>query len=710
MIPERENRHTEELEKTLGILKSILNGLDAFIGVTVPETGEILFLNDRIKAAFGIEGDCTGKFCYDVIQGGREERCEFCPYYQLEKEPDKVITWEHTETTGMTHRKTALLIDWPGGGKAHLEYGVDVTENAKVRETLINREKMLNTLNRAAIAFLSHKEESFEDVITQGINIIAGIAPIDRMSVSRNVRKPDGLYASQIYRWSKNAGSAIEVLSELTDNSYDKHIPRWRDVLASGVCVNGPVRLMPEAAALEKFGCKSALAIPVFEEGIFWGFVLFENLQEERTFTEDEVDILRSASFMLANAVIRSEKAKKIREADEHVRQMMREIERKNTLLQEALDEAQAANRAKSEFLSRMSHEMRTPMNAIIGMTAIGKNTGEAERKDYAFTKINDASAHLLGIINDILDISKIEANELVLRNSRFALRETLQKAISFVQYTIEKKKLDFSFEIGADVPQTVNGDMQRLSQVVINLLSNAVKFTPEGGNIRLTVTLSEKTEETCKLRVEVSDSGIGIPPEQREKVFQAFEQAEGGITRRYGGTGLGLPISKRIIEAMGGSIWVEAKEEAGSRFIFTVTLGCIGSDSSHRQNGDLTDFTGKRLLIVEDIEINREVLLAMLGELGMVIDVAENGREALDMLSSAPYDLVFMDIQMPEMDGLEATRRIRSQDAALPIIAMTANVRREDIKNCLDAGMNDHIGKPIDADTVMQKLRQYLG
>ena len=392
-----------------------------------------------------------------------------------------------------------------------------------------------------------------------------------------------------------------------------------------------------------------------------------------------------------------------------------------------AKNRADRASRAKSEFLSNMSHEMRTPMNAIIGMTTIAKNTADNDRKEYALNKVEEASAHLLGIINDILDMMKIEANKLELTHVNFDLRNILQKAASFVQFRMEEKRHRFSMNVGDDVPFFFTGDDQRLTQILINLLSNAVKFTPEDGEIGLSVSLLGKASGIFELRFEVADSGIGISPEQQKKLFRMFEQAESGTTRKYGGTGLGLAISKRIIELMNGKIWVESGADKGSRFIFTALLPGTNeislqqkSDSAAKVknfNEDSAKTRGKKLLLAEDIEINREILVSLLDGTGLIIDIAENGKEAFEKISAAHdlYDLVFMDMQMPEMDGLEATRRIRAFEAdrqpyrRIPIIAMTANVFKDDIENCVAAGMDDHIGKPLDIGTVFEKLDKYL-
>ena len=383
----------------------------------------------------------------------------------------------------------------------------------------------------------------------------------------------------------------------------------------------------------------------------------------------------------------------------------------------------ETANRAKSSFLANMSHEMRTPMNAIIGMTAIGKNAGDTERKDRALNKIEDAAVHLLNVINDVLDISKIEAHKLELASVEFNFERMLQQVISIITFRVDEKHQRLTTDIDGGIPRVLIGDDHRLSQVILNLLSNAVKFSPEQGEIGLDASLAREDGETCELRIEVTDQGIGLSAEQKNKLFRAFEQADSGISRKFGGTGLGLSISKRIVELMGGDIWVESELGQGARFIFTVRMKRAPETDGARPDGGAvsggasgTDvFAGKTALLVEDMEINREILTALLEDTGLRIDCAENGLEACEMVAAAPgkYDLIFMDVQMPKMDGLEATRQIRALTARrsgkLPIIAMTAHVFKSDIDECLAAGMDDHIGKPIDMETVLAKLRIYL-
>jgi len=403
-------------------------------------------------------------------------------------------------------------------------------------------------------------------------------------------------------------------------------------------------------------------------------------------------------------------------------REMIAEIHKQNDELLELTVRAEAASQAKSDFLANMSHEIRTPMNAIIGMTSIAKGADTVERKDYALTKIEDASMHLLGVISDILDMSKIEANKLELSPVEFSFDEMIKKIVNIMNYRIDERHQDFTVSIDEKIPPFLIGDDQRLSQVITNLISNAVKFTPDQGAVSLSANWKGEENGLCEIQVEVADNGVGITDEQIGRLFSSFEQAESSTTRKFGGTGLGLAISKRIVEKMDGRIWVTSEVGKGSVFAFTVRMG-----KSDRQAGDeLPDaalgteeeadhFADFRLLLTEDVEINREIVLALLEPTELQIDCAENGAEAVRMFRENPdaYDMIFMDIQMPEMDGYEATRCIRAMDmpkaAVIPIVAMTANVFTEDVVRCKEAGMNGHVGKPLDYHEVIAMLRKYL-
>ncbi|MDL2279392.1 response regulator [Desulfovibrio sp. OttesenSCG-928-G11] len=397
--------------------------------------------------------------------------------------------------------------------------------------------------------------------------------------------------------------------------------------------------------------------------------------------------------------------------------------------LTHAKNQAEAASHAKGAFLSRMSHEMRTPMNAIIGMTRIALAATDADRRLRCLQKIEGASRHLLGVINDILDMSKIEAEKFELSVSRFNIFNMLQRTIDVIRYQAEAKHQKFDVILDGDLPTYVVSDKQRIAQVITNLLSNAVKFTPDGGCVTLRVEREKEDEAKVALRILVTDTGIGMAEEQLARLFNPFEQADGSISRKYGGTGLGLSISRRIAEMLGGSIEVQSALGKGSTFNFTLTVlksaqleqGAVqdGEDADAQGGnatpGDAGIFKGKRILLAEDMEINREIIEALLEHTGLEMVFAGDGREALELYSSEPqaFELILMDVQMPRMDGREATKRIRASGLpgadAIPIIAMTANVFKEDVEHCLATGMNGHLGKPIDPDEVICVLKRYL-
>jgi signal transduction histidine kinase len=397
------------------------------------------------------------------------------------------------------------------------------------------------------------------------------------------------------------------------------------------------------------------------------------------------------------------------------------------TDITEAKLRTEQASLAKTNFLSNMSHEIRTPLNAIIGMTNIAIDSDIPKRKDYCLDKIKSASVHLLGIITDILDMSKIEENKFELSPTEFDFSSMIQRVSNIFEFRLGEKHQGMTVKIDESVPRRIIADEQRLAQIITNLAGNAIKFTPDGGRITLSVIVLDDSDERYRmLEISVSDTGIGISKEMQNKLFFFFLQADSSIARNFGGTGLGLAISKKIIELMQGDIRIESEEGKGSSFIFTIraeipelsagSSAQTAEDSGKVVSGQNTNFKGKRILLVEDIEINRDIVISILEPLGLQIIEAEEGQRAFDLFRADPngVDLIFMDIHMPGIDGYEAAGLIRALDhpcaKTVPIIAMTANVFKEDVERCLAAGMNGHIGKPLDFNAVKVTLEKYLG
>ncbi len=402
-----------------------------------------------------------------------------------------------------------------------------------------------------------------------------------------------------------------------------------------------------------------------------------------------------------------------VRERTESLATTVRDLEQSEQAARAAKEEADRANRFKSDFLANMSHEIRTPMNAVIGMTSILAGTRlTTEQQDYVRT-IRGSGESLLGLLNDILDFSKIEAGMLAIEAAPFALRQCVEEAVDLLTAEAQRKGLEIGSCVDPAVPAAIESDATRLRQILVNLLANAVKFTA-AGKVLLTVTAAAFQDDSVELCFEVLDTGIGISAEHMDRLFRPFSQADSSTARLYGGTGLGLAISQRLVERLGGRIWAESRPGEGSRFRFTIRCriaDAVPPPSPQHDHEPAADLSPLRILVAEDNAVNQKVLLLMLQRLGYAADVVADGEEVLDALRRQRYDVILMDVQMPRMDGIEATRRIRDEQSAAEhprrprIIAVTANALREDRETCLAAGMDDYLSKPV----LLENLRAAL-
>ncbi len=718
--------------------------------------------------------------------------------------------------------------------KVNIPINCIVKEQNKNKELYQRNAKYIDLINAIGQNLLSAGDDKHTDAILNSTRTLTSLIRICSAAIWKFQRDGEGRpCVEQAFLWPRREEGE-------TERVYWSQAPECFTALSQGQTIIRHERGMSDAEKTlfpeESFA--SMLLAPVLIKEQFWGVIAVSS-DQERPFSDEEVSVVISSGLLVVSSLIEKEMTENLIAAREA---------------------ALSGMHAKSDFLSRMSHEMRTPMNAIIGMTKIADATNDIDKLKYCLATVGTSAEHLLGLINNILDLSKIESGKFDLNNAPFSLERMLIKVCNIVIDKVDQKKQKLHVAIDERIPDQAAGDELRLSQVIANLLSNAVKFTPEEGRITIRVDQVHAGNKRQVLRFSVIDSGIGMTADQLGRLFNPFEQADDSITSRFGGTGLGLAISKSIVEKMNGKIWAESQPDHGSRFIFEVELqplapssalpaaaasrpgirilfadrdeesrehffglagklgiradtangaaaaaslaeeakrrgapydalfaaanvqdpgdagnlarcaaalpdggivlvasflewqktesaarslgigkfisrplfpsavaeilavlsgapyGAAGEAADGRAAGREkdNDFSGTTLLLVEDVELNREIFIALLEHTNVAIDTAENGRVAVRKFEQNPdkYDLIVMDLQMPEMDGYAATKAIRASVAerarSVPIIAMTANAFKEDIDKCLENGMNGHLAKPIDLDAVMAAITRH--
>ncbi len=497
--------------------------------------------------------------------------------------------------------------------------------------------------------------QKFCNAAEKALAILGKHTGADRASIWKNFEQNEEKQYSQLYQWAEQAGEMIAGKRE----------------------------------------------VPIIIGKEQWGFIMLEKSSGALMLDQQTRQEAEAAGLLLASAIIQNQTIKNL------------------TMEKE---EAIFGSEAKSRFLANMSHEIRTPLNAIMGMTVIALKSKESEKAEECLQKINNASKHLHRIINDVLDVSKIEAQKFELASAAFDFKKMIYNVQELTAAKAAENNQELLIKIADDIPDRIVTDEVRLTQIITNLLSNAFKFSGKGEAVVLEVKLIEETENSIQLKVTVTDHGIGITEKQRHRLFREFEQADKGIAAAYGGTGLGLAISKNIVELMEGHISVESEPGKGSIFTFDIWVDKTQSNNmdtydeymAEPEQEDLSNYT---FLVVEDIEVNREIIIEFLKNTGVTCESAENGQEAVEKVKANPgkYDLILMDVLMPIMDGKQATIKIRELETdgrvqhKAPIIALTASAFTEDVEECLRSGMDDHIAKPIEYREFMSKIIKNL-